>query len=97
MIVVPASLRSDFIHMAGMTIHIALESTIHIVGIRSMPHLRITRQRYGVGMCRRGVLVHCPSRLRAAVAVLTAELLLSFVRSFVADKGMPHKKSVGLF
>jgi hypothetical protein len=33
--------------------------------------LRITRQRYGVGMCRRGVLVHCPSRLRAAVAVLT--------------------------
>ena len=39
-----------------------------------MPHLRITRQRYGVGMCHRGVLVHCPSRLRAAVAVLTAEL-----------------------
>jgi hypothetical protein len=35
MIVVPASLRSDFIHMAGMTIHIALESTIHIVGIRT--------------------------------------------------------------
>jgi hypothetical protein len=35
MIVVPASLRSDFIHMAGMTIHIALESTIHIVGIRN--------------------------------------------------------------
>ncbi len=35
MIVIPASLRSDFIHMAGMTIHIALESTIHIVGIRS--------------------------------------------------------------
>jgi len=34
MIVVPASLRSDFIHMAGMTIHIALESTIHIAGIR---------------------------------------------------------------
>jgi len=37
MIVVPASLRSDFIHMAGMTIHIALESTIHIVGIRILP------------------------------------------------------------
>jgi hypothetical protein len=34
MIVIPASLRSDFIHMAGMTIHIALESTIHIAGIR---------------------------------------------------------------
>jgi len=34
MIVIPASLRSDFIHIAGMTIHIALESTIHIVGIR---------------------------------------------------------------
>jgi hypothetical protein len=40
MIVIPASLRSDFIHMPGMTIHIALESTIHIVGIRS----RITAQ-----------------------------------------------------
>ncbi len=36
MIVIPASLRSDFIHMAGMAIHIALESTIHIVGIRSV-------------------------------------------------------------
>jgi hypothetical protein len=35
MIVIPASLRSDFIHMAGMTIHIALESTIHIAGIRN--------------------------------------------------------------
>src|SRR5580704_9070511 len=35
MIVIPASLRSDFIHMAGMAIHIALESTIHIVGIRT--------------------------------------------------------------
>ena len=46
-----------------------------------MPHLRITRQRYGVGMCRRGVLVHCPSRLRAAVAVLSAALLLSFRHS----------------
>ena len=34
MIVIPASLSSDFIHMAGMTIHIALESTIHIAGIR---------------------------------------------------------------
>ena len=45
MIVVPASLRSDFIHMAGMTIHIALESTIHIVGIRSRyaPVLAILR------------------------------------------------------
>jgi len=39
MIVVPASLRSDFIHMAGMTIHIALESTIHIVGIRTRPRV----------------------------------------------------------
>jgi hypothetical protein len=39
MIVIPASLRSDFIHMAGMTIHIALESTIHIVGIRNPPRV----------------------------------------------------------
>ena len=35
MIVIPASLRSDFIHIAGMTILIALESTFHIAGIRS--------------------------------------------------------------
>jgi len=42
MIVIPASLRSDFIHIAGMTIHIALESTIHIVGIRILGH----RSRY---------------------------------------------------
>jgi len=40
MIVIPASLRSDFIHMAGMTIQIALESTIHIVGIRTQEHLK---------------------------------------------------------
>jgi hypothetical protein len=36
MIVIPASLSSAFIHMAGMTIHIALESTIHIAGIRNL-------------------------------------------------------------
>ena len=40
MIVIPASLSSDFIHMAGMTIHIALESTIHIAGIRILERLR---------------------------------------------------------
>jgi hypothetical protein len=40
MIVIPASLSSDFIHMAGMTIHIALESTIHIAGIRTRQTLR---------------------------------------------------------
>jgi hypothetical protein len=33
MIAIPASLRSDFIHIAGTGIHIALESTIHITGI----------------------------------------------------------------
>jgi hypothetical protein len=43
MIVVPASLRSDFIHMAGMTIHIALESTIHIAGIRTVPFVPVSR------------------------------------------------------
>jgi len=37
MIAIPASLRSDFIHIAGMTIHIALESTIHIIGIVILP------------------------------------------------------------
>ena len=35
MIPIPASLRSDFIHIPGTLIHIALESTIHIVGMRS--------------------------------------------------------------
>ncbi len=34
MIAIPASLRSDFIHIPGTPIHIALESTIHITGIR---------------------------------------------------------------
>ena len=44
MIAIPASLRSDFIHMAGMTIHIALESTIHIVGIRTCVQLYRTSE-----------------------------------------------------
>ena len=35
MIVIPASLRSDFIHIVGMSIHIPLESTVHIAGIRT--------------------------------------------------------------
>jgi hypothetical protein len=42
MIVISTSLRSDFIHMAGMTIHVALESTIHIVGIRNQRDLSDT-------------------------------------------------------
>ena len=36
MIVIPASLRSDFIHIVGMPIHIPLESTVHIAGIRNI-------------------------------------------------------------
>jgi hypothetical protein len=36
-IVIPASLRSDFIHIVGMPIHIPLESTVHIAGIRNAP------------------------------------------------------------
>ena len=40
MIAIPASLRSDFIHIPGTLIHIALESTIHIVGIRKWLKLR---------------------------------------------------------
>ena len=35
MIATPASLRSDFIHIAGTAIHIAPECTIHITGIRN--------------------------------------------------------------
>src|SRR5262249_47290215 len=34
MIAIPASLGSNFIHIAGMSIHIAPEYTIHIIGIR---------------------------------------------------------------
>jgi hypothetical protein len=40
MIPIPASLRSDLIHIPGTLIHIALESTIHIVGIRKWLKLR---------------------------------------------------------
>lgn len=39
MITIPASLRSDFIHIAGMSIYIALESTLHITGIRKCQDL----------------------------------------------------------
>jgi hypothetical protein len=35
MIATPASLRSDFIHIVGMAIYIAPESTNHITGIRN--------------------------------------------------------------
>lgn len=52
MIVIPASLRSDFIHMAGMTIHIALESTIHIVGIRSFCNRSVPTGFSGCIFCR---------------------------------------------
>jgi hypothetical protein len=37
MIVISASLRSDFIHITGTAIHIALESTTHITGIGNEP------------------------------------------------------------
>ena len=36
MIAIPASLGSNFIHIAGMAIHIAPEYSIHIIGIRRM-------------------------------------------------------------
>jgi hypothetical protein len=36
MIAIPASLGSNFIHIAGMPIHIAPEYTIHIIGIRTI-------------------------------------------------------------
>jgi hypothetical protein len=45
MIAIPVSLASDFIHIAGKSIHIAPEYTIHITGIRThrptpaAPHL----------------------------------------------------------
>jgi len=43
--------------------------------LTSVPHLRITRRHGGgAAMRSRSVLVHCPRRLGAAVAVLAAEL-----------------------
>ena len=36
MIATSASLRSDFIHIVGMAIHIAPECTNHITGIRTL-------------------------------------------------------------
>jgi hypothetical protein len=41
MIAIPASLGSNFIHIAGMPIHIAPEYTIHIIGIRTRPRRMI--------------------------------------------------------
>ena len=41
---IPASLRSDFIHIAGMPIHIPLESTIHITGIGTTPRELIRQE-----------------------------------------------------
>jgi len=61
MIVIPASLRSDFIHIAGMTIHIALESTIHIAGILNQGILFHSWQLsvHGNGV---GILLHARRR-----------------------------------
>jgi|HubBroStandDraft_3_1064219.scaffolds.fasta_scaffold76644_1 hypothetical protein len=43
--------------------------------LMGVPHLRIMRRNgHGASMLCRGVLVHCPSRLGAAVTVLAAEL-----------------------
>src|SRR6266478_972311 len=47
MIAIPASLRSDFIHIPGTPIHIALESTIHITGIRIQAGMSASRQPIG--------------------------------------------------
>ena len=60
MIVVPASLRSDFIHMAGMTIHIALESTIHIVGPSKSPLIESAAGNASLLWCAVAV-PHCSS------------------------------------
>ena len=44
-------------------------------GLIGVLRLCITRRhRYGAAVCSRGVLVHCPSRLGAAVAVQAAEI-----------------------
>jgi len=61
------------------TTHIGL---IHLAALAAQcsclmggPHLRITWHGYGVAMCSRAVLVHCPRRLGAAVTILAAKLL----------------------
>ena len=43
MIVISASLRSDFMHITGTAIHIALESTTHITGIGTEPPTHLTQ------------------------------------------------------
>ena len=62
MIVIPASLRSDFIHIAGMPIHIPLESAIHIAGIRKIAK----NCRTSVGMIEKYYGVHVKNSLNAA-------------------------------
>jgi hypothetical protein len=53
-------------------LHCFLSKCAFLMG---MPHLCIAcRHGYGAAMCSRGVLVHCPSCLCAAIAALTAEL-----------------------
>src|ERR1017187_5468190 len=57
----------------------SFRTTFHCFGrnarLLRVPHRRITRLHGdGVAMCRSGVLVHCPSRLSAATAVLAAKL-----------------------
>jgi hypothetical protein len=47
MIAIPVSLASDFIHIAGKSIDIAPEYTIHITGIRNEAALKILKN------CRR--------------------------------------------
>jgi hypothetical protein len=47
----------------------------HNARLTSAPHRRTTRSHgYRAAMCSCSVLIHCPSRLGAAAAVLTAEL-----------------------
>jgi hypothetical protein len=67
-IVIPASLRSDFIHIAGMPIHIPLESAIHIAGIRTLNRMMIGWANYfclgPVSPAYRAVERHARKRLR---------------------------------
>jgi hypothetical protein len=61
--------------------------------LMGVPYLRITRRhRCGAAMCSRGVLIHCPGRLGAAVAVLAAELLC--VDGVLTDWALERAKAV---
>jgi len=71
MIPIPASLRSDLIHIPGTLIHIALESTIHIVGIRTWTTMLDSIDSLWVRF-----VLSCPSQNLHTMATFASALLV---------------------